>query len=159
VASGRRTGSVPPALRPRVAQPAGYSGTPLFRKLGLKPGHVVALLAAPSHYVDLVSPLPDGVRLVGRMSSRVDIMHLFATRRTSLVRTLQKARSLMRDDAVMWVSWPKISSGVSTDINEDTIRTAALPLGLVDVKVCAVDQVWSALKLVVRRELRGAAKG
>ena len=133
---------------------AGYSGTPLARKLGIKDGCRLFLSHAPDHYPALVSPLPDGVRLVGRIGRTTDLVHIFSTRRSDLERSLRAALNALRDDAPIWVSWPKKSSGVATDITEDTIRAVALPLGLVDVKVCAVDQVWSGLKLVVRRSHR-----
>jgi hypothetical protein len=139
-------------LRPSVT--AGYSGTPLVRKLGIAAGHTVALVGEPSGFRDLLAPLPERVAFVSRHAPTVDITHLFAVRRTELVRRVDEIRSRMRDDAVLWVSWPKKSSGVESDITEDVIRQVALPLGLVDVKVCAVDATWSGLKLVVRRGLR-----
>jgi hypothetical protein len=136
---------------------AGYSGTPLAKKLGIKEGSRVFLANAPKHYRALVAPLPDGVRMTARISGTTDLVHLFSTRRKNLERALRAAIAKVRDDAPIWVSWPKKSSGVPTDITEDTIRAVALPLGLVDIKVCAVDEVWSGLKLVVRRENRTAA--
>ena len=90
-----------------------------------------------------------------RLSADTDIVHLFATKRRDLAAALASFRARMRPDAAIWVSWPKKSSGVATDITEDTIREIALPMGLVDIKVCAVDEVWSGLKLVIRREQRG----
>ena len=133
---------------------AGYSGTPLAKKLGIKAGANVCLSHAPKHYGGLVAPLPDGVRLVNRVSDTTDLIHLFVTRRKDLERGLKSALKSMRPDAAIWVSWPKKSSGVATDITEDTIRAVALPMGLVDIKVCAVDDVWSGLKVVVRKERR-----
>jgi hypothetical protein len=134
---------------------AGYSGTPLAKKLGIKAGTNVCVSHAPKHYGGLVAPLPDGVRLVGRVSETTDLIHIFVTRRADLERGLKSTLTAMRTDAAVWVSWPKKSSGVTTDITEDTIRDVALPMGLVDIKVCAVDDVWSGLKLVVRKEMRG----
>jgi hypothetical protein len=134
---------------------AGYSGTPLAKKLGIKAGANVCVSHAPKHYGGLVAPLPDGVRLVGRVSETTDLIHIFVTRRADLERGLKSTLTAMRTDAAVWVSWPKKSSGVTTDITEDTIRDVALPMGLVDIKVCAVDEVWSGLKLVVRKEMRG----
>jgi hypothetical protein len=132
----------------------GYSGTPLARKLGIKPGAKVCLLDAPANYRALVAPLPERVTLVTRLDSTVDTFHVFATRRAKLNEVLRRARGKMRQDAAIWVSWPKRSSKVDTDITEDTIRALALPMGLVDIKVCAVDEIWSGLKLVVRTENR-----
>jgi hypothetical protein len=134
---------------------AGYSGTPLAKKLGIKAGARVCLSHAPKHYGGLVAPWPDGVRLVGRVSETTDLVHIFVTRRKDLERSLKSTLNAMRPDAAVWVSWPKKSSGVATDVTEDTIRAVALPMGLVDIKVCAVDDVWSGLKLVVRKERRG----
>ena len=162
----RTTGNVVtsrgPAATPRsrantpvpAAAVAGYSGTPLARKLGIQPGQTIATVGAPGNYRDLVAPIPEDVTFVSRVTARVDITHLFATRLALLDRKLRALRQAMRDDATLWVSWPKKASGVETDITEDAIRAVALPLGLVDVKVCAVDNVWSGLKLVIRRELR-----
>ena len=133
---------------------AGYSGTPLVRKLGIAAGQTVALLGAPAGFPELLSPLPAGVTFVSRLSPGVDVAHLFVSRRSELTRRLPALRARLRDDGVLWVSWPKKTSGVPTDVSENIIRQAALPIGLVDVKVCAVDETWSALKLVVRRELR-----
>jgi hypothetical protein len=133
---------------------SGYSGTPLAKKLGIKAGANVCLSHAPKHYGGLVAPLPDGVRLVGRVSEATDLIHIFVTRRKDLERALKSTLKAMRPNAAVWVSWPKKSSGVATDVTEDTIRAVALPMGLVDIKVCAVDDVWSGLKLVVRKERR-----
>jgi hypothetical protein len=138
---------------------SGYSGTPLARKLGIRAHARLFLQAAPENYPELVAPLPQGVRSVSRIDERTDLIHLFATRSTALARALTAARRAMREDAVVWVSWPKKTSAVATDISENGIRALALPLGLVDVKVCAVDDTWSGLKLVLRRsERNGAAK-
>ncbi len=133
---------------------AGYSGTPLVKKLGIKAGHKIFLAGAPPHYPKLVAPLPDGVRFVARVAGDTDVVHLFATRKALLAKSLRAALAKIKPDAAIWVSWPKKSSGVTTDIVEDNIRELALPLGLVDIKVCAVDDVWSGLKLVIRKENR-----
>jgi hypothetical protein len=133
---------------------AGYSGTPLARKLGIKDGARVFLTNAPANYSRMVAPLPSGVRMVKAIDIHTDLIHMFVTRRPDLDTGLRRALKLMRPDAAVWVSWPKKASGVSTDISEDTIREVALPLGLVDIKVCAVDETWSGLKLVVRKERR-----
>ena len=133
---------------------AGYSGTPLATKLGIKSGCRVFLSNAPKNYAALVAPLPDGVQMAARISASTDLVHLFITDRRELERTLRRVLTKSRSDAPIWVSWPKKSSGVPTDITEDTIRAVALPMGLVDIKVCAVDEVWSGLKLVVRKAHR-----
>ena len=134
--------------------PAGYSGTPLARKLGIKEGASVLLIGAPPGYRELLAPLPDGVRFVGRVSATTDLIHGFFTRKADLQRSLAGLRGKIRPDAVVWVSWPKKASKVPTDIVEDTIREVALPMGYVDIKVAAFDEVWSALKLVIRKALR-----
>ena len=132
----------------------GYSGTPLAKKLGVKEGGCVVLLDAPEGYPLWLDPLPDGVRFDSRVSHATDIVHLFVTRREDLVKHLTALRQALRPDAAVWVSWPKKSAKVATTVTEDTIRDVALPLGFVDVKVCAVSEVWSGLKVVVRKELR-----
>jgi Protein of unknown function (DUF3052) len=133
---------------------AGYSGTPLAKKLGLKVGSNLLLAGAPTDYLDLIAPMPADMRIGARISSATDIVHVFSTRRADLEAFLVSCRSKLRPDAMVWVSWPKKSAKVPTDITEDVIREVALPLGLVDMKVCAVTDVWSGLKLVVRKELR-----
>jgi hypothetical protein len=133
---------------------AGYSGTPLAKKLGIKAGHKIFLSGAPGHYPKLVAPLPEGVRFVTRIGDDTDIVHLFATRKALLMKSLRAALARLKPDGAIWVSWPKKSSRQPTDITEDSIREIALPLGLVDIKVCAVDDTWSGLKLVIRKENR-----
>jgi hypothetical protein len=132
----------------------GYSGTPLAKKLGFTHGTKIVLLAAPANYLSLVAPVPDGVHFGSRVSATTDIVHVFCTRRAELDRLLARYREKLAPTAAVWVSWPKKSSKVPTDITEDTIRELALPLGFVDVKVCAIDETWSGLKLVVRKLLR-----
>jgi hypothetical protein len=134
---------------------AGYSGTPLAKKLGIKPGTKLFTVAAPGHYDELLAPLPDGVKRVRKLDD-ADVAHFFVTARARLDKELRAAMSKMQQDAAIWISWPKKSSKVETDITEDTVREVALPLGLVDIKVCAVDEVWSGLKLVIRKQLRQA---
>jgi hypothetical protein len=136
---------------------SGYSGTPLAKKLGIRSGTRLFVDAAPEHYSRLIAPLPENVRTVGAIDADTDLIHLFATRRAALGATLQRARARMRDDAAIWVSWPKRTARLPTDITEDVVRELALPLGLVDVKVCAVDEVWSGLKVVLRRSERAVA--
>jgi hypothetical protein len=132
----------------------GYSGTSLPKKLGIKEGMRVAALNAPRAYRDLVTPWPEGAALAGRADDRTDLVHLFVTERAVLASEAKRLRELLPPDAVLWVSWPKQAAKMSTDITEDAIREVVLPLGWVDVKVCAVDATWSGLKLVVRKELR-----
>jgi hypothetical protein len=137
---------------------AGYSGTPLAKKLGLAPGCRVATRDAPANYAALLEPLAEGVVFEPRAGAGTDVAHVFVRERDALARELVALRRALRPDATLWVSWPKKSSKVPTTVTEDVIRELALPLGFVDVKVCAVDEMWSGLKLVVRKELRGAAK-
>jgi hypothetical protein len=138
---------------------SGYSGTPLAKKLGIGPGARLFLQAAPENYAELLAPLPADVQTVARLDAHTDVAHLFTTRRAQLAQALRDARARMRDDAFVWVSWPKKSAGVPSDITEDVVRELALPLGLVDVKVCAVDETWSGLKLVLRLRERATAAG
>lgn len=132
---------------------AGYSGTPLAKKLGIKPGSAIFVVAAPGHYDELLAPLPEGVKRVRKIDD-ADVAHFFETWRVRLDKDLRAAVSKMQQDAAIWISWPKKAAKVETDITEDTIREVALPLGLVDIKVCAVDETWSGLKLVIRKQLR-----
>jgi hypothetical protein len=138
-----------------VATGAGYSGTPLAKKLGIKDGGAVFAPDAPAHYPQLLDPLPDGVRFLARMSRAADLVHLFTRQRADLEKKLDALLKLAKPEIMIWVSWPKKAAKVPTDITEDVIRAVALPRGLVDVKVCAVDEIWSGLKLVIRKELRG----
>jgi hypothetical protein len=133
---------------------AGYSGTPLVRKLGIKPGQPVATIEAPKGYRELLAPVPEGVSFTKEVAANAPFVHLFVKERQILARELKRLRQLLPDTGVLWVSWPKKSSGDATDITEDVIREVCLPLGFVDVKVCAVDETWSGLKLMIRRENR-----
>lgn len=142
------------ARRAAAAAPSGYSGTPLAKKLGIGAGCRLCLRGAPPHYAALLAPLPAGVRLVSRIGTGIDLIHIFATRRAQLGAALRASLAAMPADAALWVSWPKKSSGLASELTEDTVRELALPLGLVDVKVCAVDETWSGLKLVVRKSAR-----
>jgi hypothetical protein len=133
---------------------AGYSGRALVAKLGVRPGERVVALGIPANYADLLDPLPDGAVVRTRLGRSERFVHRFVTRRADLVRAFPRLAGALADDGMLWISWPKRVSGVATDLTEDRIREIALPYGLVDVKVCAVDAVWSGLKLVRRRELR-----
>lgn len=134
---------------------AGYSETPLAKKLGIKPGAAVAAIGAPPNYRELLSPLPEDVRF-SSPHEKADVIHYFCRERARFAQDLPKLREEMRDNAALWISWPKKSAGVPTTMTEDVVREIALPLGLVDNKVCAVDETWSGLRLVVRLENRKA---
>jgi hypothetical protein len=133
---------------------AGYSGTPLSKKLGIKASSHIFLAGAPENFLSLLEPLPEGVVFESTAGPSNDMAHVFVTRREELTEHLRDLRENLRPDAALWVSWPKKASKVPTTITEDVVREIALPLGFVDVKVCAVSEVWSGLKLVVRKELR-----
>ena len=135
-------------------QKAGYSGTPLVKKLGIDAGTTVVALGAPANYQKLLAPIPGGTKITTRAPKTPAFVHVFATSRVNLGRHLERLRHALTQDGVVWVSWPKKSAKVPTDITEDVIREVALPMGFVDVKVCAVDDTWSGLKLMIRRELR-----
>ena len=130
---------------------AGYSKTTLSKKIGIKENYRVRVVNAPVHYVDLLHPLPDGVKISNRLTRDIDIWHIFIKSKNDLSLKLQTAMKHIPDNGMIWVSWPKKSSGVISDITEGSIRDAAFPLGLVDIKVCAVDEIWSGLKLVIRK--------
>lgn len=133
----------------------GYSGTPLAKKLDIKPGDKVGTVNAPMDYAELVSHLPAGVVVVNDALERdLDLIHLFTNGREELASELSRLRSLIKQDGTIWVSWYKKAAKLPTEITEENIREAAFPLGLVDVKVCAVDEKWSGLKLVIRKENR-----
>jgi hypothetical protein len=139
-----------------MTSPAGYSGTPLPQKLGIKPGMRVALLHAPDGIDATLGALPDGVRLQHRLrrSQMVDLIVAFVTERDHLARNIAWLVSTLPPDGAFWVAWPKRTSRVATDMTEGAVREVALPMGWVDVKVCAIDATWSGLKLVLRKELR-----
>jgi hypothetical protein len=138
---------------------AGYSGTPLAKKLGIKEGSEVLPVGAPAGYRKLLAPLPPDVRFATRLTAATDVVHLFTKERGQLEKSLRAWYARLRPDGCIWISWPKKASGVPTDITEDVIRTVALPIGLVDVKVCAVDDTWSGLKLVIRKVNRKNGDG
>ena len=137
---------------------AGYSGTPLARKLGIKPGARVYVESAPEHYLALLEPLPANVFFSPRLTGAFDLIHFFTKEARGLTAKLQVFQRALIDEGAIWVSWPKKAAKVATDVTEDVIRETALPLGLVDVKVCAVDEVWSGLKLVIRLVNRKSGK-
>ena len=143
---------------------AGYSATTLVKKLGLAPRHALHVVDAPEGYRSLLSPLPEGVVFAPRLSASTDLTHLFVTSRARLRAALPPIRRKMRADAVVWVSWPKKASKVATDVTEDVVREVALPLGLVDVKVCVGAEAGGAERTAVSGQpatpvvLRAAAR-
>jgi hypothetical protein len=135
---------------------AGYSGTPLPKKLGLKPGMTLVAIEAPKEYRSWLGQIPAGLAIVSTSNTRVEAAHIFATKKAILKKHLAAFRRTLEQSGFVWVSWPKKASKVETDITEDVIRELALPLGYVDIKVCAVNDVWSGLKLVIRKSERAA---
>ena len=142
--------SAPQGPRPT----AGYSGTPLARKLGLKPGMRVVYAGAPDGFDDLLGELPDGVVVRRQLRGPLDLVVCFVTARRDLEKRLPKLRAALAPAGMLWIAWPKRASGVATDMTEDVVREVALPTGLVDTKVAAIDATWSGLRLVIRKELR-----
>jgi hypothetical protein len=128
---------------------AGYSGKPLSQKLGIKPRFCILAEGSPRSYRDIVGPLPEGAKVVARAALSLDMAHLFATEAAGLASKLKRLRAAIAPDGMIWVSWPKKASGVATDLSDVVVRDIALPLGLVDIKVCAIDEVWSGLKFVI----------
>jgi hypothetical protein len=134
----------------------GYSGTPLSKKLGIKSPLTLVAIDAPKEYRAWLGALPHGVRISSSIAAPPEAVHLFVTRRALLAKHLVSLRKKLTQTGFVWVSWPKKASKVETDITEDVIRAVALPLGFVDIKVCAVSDVWSGLKLVIRKSERTA---
>ena len=132
----------------------GYSGTPLPRKLGMKEGSRVAVLDAPNDFTDTLGTLPDGVTVRERLRGPLDVIVCFVVRRADLERRIDRLQAALDPAGRLWIAWPKRASKVETDMTEDVVRDVALPLGLVDNKVAAIDETWSGLQLVIRRELR-----
>lgn len=135
---------------------AGYSGTPLVAKLGIKSGFTVAVLHAPADFASLLEPIPADVTLGQRLSAATDLVVAFYDQRSALEREIPRLREAAFPDRTLWLAWPKKASGKPTNITEDVIRDVVLQTGLVDVKVCAIDATWSGLKCVIRKELRKA---
>jgi hypothetical protein len=129
---------------------AGYTGTPLQRKLGLKPGYRIYILQPPNEYFKWISPLPEGVEVREQQHGEFDCIHLFVKDKKVFQREFVKSKSHLKKAGMLWVSWPKKSSNVATELDENSIREIGLQEGLVDVKVCAVDEIWSGLKFVFR---------
>ena len=140
----------------RQPAPAGYSGTPLPRKLGIMPGHRVVLLDPPAGFAQTLGELPEGTQAGGRQPAGqpADVIVCFVTWRHELAARLAELRANLAPAGGLWVAWPKKAAKVPTDMTEHVVRELALPTGLVDNKVCAIDATWSGLRLVIRRELR-----
>ncbi len=133
---------------------AGYSANTLAAKLGIKPGMVIHVVNSPRDYFSIVDSLPDEVVFSSKPDREIDMVHIFTTSRSELLALLRMLQSKIKQSGMIWVSWPKKSAGVPSEVTENTVREVALPLGLVDTKVCAVDEIWSGLKLVIRKENR-----
>ena len=138
-----------------VSQPAGYSGTPLAKKLGIKAGFNIVLINTPEHYFNLFTDLPADLIINDGASAPKDLIHFFTKQKDEYLNLLPELKQQIKPNGIIWVSWPKKASKVVTDITEDVIRNFALQSGLVDIKVCAVDEVWSGLKLVIPVADRG----
>jgi hypothetical protein len=136
------------------ARTTGYSGTPLPRKLGMKEGARVAVLDAPDDFTATLGALPDGVTVRERLRGPLDVIVCFIVRRADLERRIDRLKAALDSAGRLWIAWPKRASKVETDMTEDVVRDVALPLGLVDNKVAAIDATWSGLQLVIRKELR-----
>lgn len=129
---------------------AGYSGTPLQKKLGIKPGSLMFVQNAPEEYFDWISPLPPDVVVKKSSTKELEFIHVFVTEQKVFKKSFLANKKNLKKDGMMWVSWPKKSSGIKTDLDENIIRDFGLQEGLVDVKVCAVSEIWSGLKFVYR---------
>ncbi len=137
---------------------AGYSGTPLVQKIGIKPGHRVVLRNHPPTFLKALGKLPEGVQPSERLSGQAAVVFYFTDKRAELERDFSLLSKTLLPDGMLWIGWPKKASGRPTDLNENIVREVGLKSGLVDVKVCAIDDVWSGLKFVVRLKDRAAAK-
>ena len=132
-----------------TAQPAGYSGTPLAKKLGIKAGFQMLLVNAPNYYFNLFTDLSENIDLKNDEGAKKDFIHFFTKDEQEYVKTLPLLKNEIKPNGMIWVSWPNKASKVVTDITEDKIRNYAIQIGLVDIKVCAVNEIWSGLKLVI----------
>lgn len=133
---------------------AGTSGKPISQKLGLKPGFRIFTDGAPSDYRKIIGEWPEGAIIVARAAAALDMVHVFAVEAKGLAAKLTRYREAIAPDGMIWVSWPKKASGVATDLSDVVVRDLALPLGLVDIKVCAIDDIWSGLKFVIQKRQR-----
>lgn len=130
-------------------QLTGYSGTPLVKKLGIKQGFTISIIDSPEYYFNLLTGLPDQIEIVNDSKSKKDFIQFFVKQEVDLIKDILFLKNQIKSNGMIWISWPKKSSKVITDITEDIIRKIALENGLVDIKVCAIDEVWSGLKLVI----------
>jgi len=135
---------------------AGYSGTPLLQKLGIKPGNLISTVNPPAGFHQALGSLPEGAAFVGSSTDDVDVIVSFERSLADYKKHLPTLAHRIKQDGMIWIAWPKKASGVVTDISESQVRDSALPRGLVDIKVCAIDETWSGLKLVIRKENRSA---
>jgi hypothetical protein len=138
--------------------PAGYSGTPLPQKLGIRDGERVAFVNEPPEFKKLLGKLPTGVEVRTQARGSLDVVVFFTKKRADLERRIGALAAAIEPAGGLWVAWPKRASGITTDMTEDVVRDVALPLGLVDNKVCAIDDTWSGLRVVWRKENRKPAK-
>lgn len=129
---------------------SGYSGTPLAKKLGIKPGAKIRLINEPTNYFELLTDLPADIHLSTDCKTKKDFIHYFTKSITELEQIIVDLRQEIEENGMIWISWPKKAAKIATDVNENIVRNIALSNGLVDVKVCAVDEIWSGLKLVIR---------
>ena len=134
--------------------PAGYSKRPLAAKLGMKAGTRICLVDAPDDYLELLAPLPADLTLSTTLRGAKDFIQIFTSSARALERRLPAAKKALEKDGMLWISWPKQSSGVETDLDGNVVRRLGLAIGLVDIKVCAVDETWSGLKFVYRKSDR-----
>ena len=135
---------------------AGYSGTPLTKKLGIKEGSRIAFVDAPEDFRDYLGPLPPGTKILGRTGKQLDLVLLFVTSTRALAKNFEKLFANLVSNGAVWVAWPKRSSGVATDLSFECVQRIGLNAGLVDVKICAIDETWSGLKFVFRLKDRPA---
>lgn len=132
----------------KMSDTSGYSGTPLAKKLGIKEGHTISVINQPDYYFNLFKDLPQ-IKIIKISKGKVDLIHYFVTEEKQLLKDIQNLKNSIEQNGSIWISWPKKAAKVETDITEDVVRNMALKNGLVDIKVCAVDEVWSGLKLVI----------
>jgi hypothetical protein len=136
-------------------KPSGYSGTPLAKKLGIEPGCIISLINEPVYYFEMFTDLPGDIMLENDPTTKKDLIHFFTKQADEFAGLLPQLKEQIKPNGSIWVSWPKKASKVQTDITEGIIRNYAISIDLVDIKVCAVDEVWSGLKLVIPLKDRG----
>ncbi|HST79630.1 MAG TPA: DUF3052 domain-containing protein [Verrucomicrobiae bacterium] len=136
---------------------AGYSGTPLVQKIGIKPGHRIILRNHPPSFLKDLGPMPDGAEHTEELTGKANVIVCFTDRKAELQKKFRQLAGKLVPDGMLWISWPKKASGMPTDLTEDVVREVGLDCGLVDVKVCAIDNTWSGLKFVIRTKDRPRA--